>query len=85
MTMILCKLTSRDAPPGMFTPRCEGTYFAPPQASSLIDDLWHRALENYGLQRPTDVTGIHVFRVILQSSWDKNAVYSDGYQNGSYG
>ena len=41
--------------------------------SSLIDGLWHRAFENYGLQRPTDVTEIHVFRVILQSSWDKNA------------
>ena len=60
--------------PGSASP--EGTYFAPPQeavSSSLIDDLWHRALENYGLQRPTDVTEIHVFRVILQSSWDKNA------------
>ena len=60
--------------PGSASP--EGTYSAPPQEavfSSLIDDLWHRALENYGLQRPTDVTEIHVFRVILQSSWDKNA------------
>ena len=54
----------------------EGTYLAPPQeavSSSPIDDLWHRALENYGLLRPTEVTEIHVFRVILQSSWDKNA------------
>ena len=60
--------------PGSASP--EGTYFAPPQetvSSSLIDGLWHRAFENYGLQRPTDVTEIHVFRVILQSSWDKNA------------
>ena len=60
--------------PGSASP--EGTDFAPPQeavSSSLIDDLWHRALENYGLQRPTEVTEIHVFRVILQSSWDKNA------------
>ena len=60
--------------PGSASP--EGTHFAPPQetvSSSLIDGLWHRAFENYGLQRPTDVTEIHVFRVILQSSWDKNA------------
>ena len=54
----------------------EGAHFAPPQytvSSSSLEDLWHRAFENYGLQRPTDVTEIHVFRVILQSSWDKNA------------
>ena len=44
-----------------------------PVSSSSLDDLWHRAFENYGLQRPTDVTEIHVFRVILQSSRDKNA------------
>ena len=41
--------------------------------STDIDDLWHRAFENYGLKRPTGVTEIHVFRVILQSSRDKNA------------
>ena len=55
----------------------EGAHsFVPPQAtvsSSSLDDLWRRAFENYGLQRPTDVTEIHVFRVILQSSRDKNA------------
>ena len=38
-----------------------------------IDDLWHRAFESYGLKRPPEVTEIHVFRVILQSSGDKNA------------
>ena len=38
-----------------------------------IDDLWHWAFESYGLMRPTEVTEIHVFRVILQSSRDKNA------------
>ena len=49
---------------------------APPQAtvsSSSMDDLWHKAFENYGLKRPAEVTEIHVFRVILQSSRDKNA------------
>ena len=55
----------------------EGAHgLAPPQAavsSPSIDDLWHMAFENYGLKRPTDVTEIHVFRVILQSSRDKNA------------
>ena len=54
----------------------ELTVLFPPQAtvsSPSIDDLWHRAFENYGLKRPTDVTEIHVFRVILQSSRDKNA------------
>ena len=43
---------------------------APPPS---IDDLWHRAFESYGLKRPPEVTEIHVFRVILQSSRDKNA------------
>ena len=38
-----------------------------------IDDLWQKAFENYGLKRPTEVTEIHVFRVILQSHRDKNA------------
>ena len=38
-----------------------------------IDDLWHRAFVSYGLMRPTEETEIHVFRVILQSSRDKNA------------
>ena len=55
----------------------EETYsFDPPQAtvsSPSLDDLWHRAFEHYGLMRPADVTEIHVFRVILQSSRDKNA------------
>ena len=55
----------------------EGAHsFAPPQemvSSSSLDDLWRRAFENYGLLRPTNVTEIHVFRVILQSSRDKNA------------
>ena len=53
----------------------EGAHFDPPQdtaSSSYLDGLWRNALENYGLQRPTDVTEIHVFRVILQSTWDKN-------------
>ena len=38
-----------------------------------IDDLWHRAFESYGLKRPPEETELHVFRVILQSSRDKNA------------
>ena len=42
-------------------------------SSPSIDDLWHKAFENYGLKRPTEVTEIHVFRVILQSSRDKHA------------
>ena len=57
-------------------PHEEAYSFVPPQAtvsSPSIDDLWHRAFENYGLKRPADVTEIHVFRVILQSSRDKNA------------
>ena len=43
------------------------------RSSPSLDDLWHRAFEHYGLMRPADVTEIHVFRVILQSSRDKNA------------
>ena len=49
---------------------------APPQATVAppsIDDLWQKAFENYGLKRPTEVTEIHVFRVILQSHRDKHA------------
>ena len=48
----------------------------PPQAAVAppsIDDSWHWAFESYGLMRPTEVTEIHVYRVILQSSRDKNA------------
>ena len=41
--------------------------------SPSIDDLWHRAFESYGLKRPPEETEIHVFRMILQSSRDKNA------------
>lgn len=37
------------------------------------DELWQIALESYGLERPTEETEIHVFRVILQSSLDKEA------------
>ena len=49
----------------------EGAHsFVPPPATVSSS---HRAFENYGLQRPTDVTEIHVFRVILQPSRDKNA------------
>ena len=54
----------------------DGPYLASPQEAvspGPIDDLWDKALDNYGLVRPTEVTEIHVFRVILQSSWDKNA------------
>ena len=28
-------------------------------------ELWHSALVNYGLERPSENTEIHVFRVIL--------------------
>ena len=48
----------------------------PPQAMASIpslDDSWHWAFESYGLMRPTEVTEIHVYRVILQSYRDKNA------------
>ena len=60
--------------PGSTSP--EGPYLASPQKAvspGPIDDLWDKALDNYGLLRPTEVTEIHVFRVLLQSSWDKNA------------
>ena len=72
--------------PGSASP--EGTYFAPPQeavSSSLIDDLWHRALENYGLQRPTDVTENSCLPGDPPVFLGQECVYSDGYQNGSYG
>ena len=42
-------------------------------SSPPTDEVWRQALTRYGLERPTEVTEIHVFRVILQSSWDKNA------------
>ena len=55
----------------------DGAHFpVPPQAMASfpsIDDSWHWAFESYGLMRPTEVTEIHVYRVILQSSRDKNA------------
>ena len=55
----------------------EETYsFDSPQptgSAPSLDDLWHRAFEHYGLMRPADVTEIHVYRVILQSSRDQNA------------
>ena len=55
----------------------EGAHCPAPRQATVsppsIDDLWHKAFENYGLKRPTEVTEIHVFRVILQSSRDKNA------------
>ena len=54
---------------GAHVPASPQTTVFPPS----IDDLWHKAFENYGLKRPTEVTEIHVFRVILQSSRDKNA------------
>ena len=60
--------------PGSASP--DGPHLASPQEAvspGPIDDLWDKALDNYGLVRPTEVTEIHVFRVILQSSWDKNA------------
>ena len=53
----------------------DGTFFVSPQetvSSSALDVLWCKAFEHYGLQRPTDAAEIHVFRVLLQSSWDKN-------------
>ena len=59
--------------PGSAPP--DGTFFASPQekvSSSALDVLWCKAFEHYGLQRPTDTAEIHVFRVLLQSSWDKN-------------
>ena len=59
--------------PGSAPP--DGTSFASPQetvSSPALDVLWCKAFEHYGLQRPTDAAEIHVFRVLLQSSWDKN-------------
>ena len=38
-----------------------------------VDELWQIALESYGLERPSEETEIHVFRVILQSSLDEDA------------
>ena len=38
-----------------------------------LEELWHSALVNYGLERPSENTEIHVFRVILQTSLDKTA------------
>ena len=38
-----------------------------------LEELWHSALVSYGLERPTEHTEIHVFRVILQASLDKTA------------
>ena len=58
--------------PGSASP--EGTYLASPQEADSpvpIDDLWDKVLDNYGLLRPTEVTEIHVFRVILQSTCRK--------------
>ena len=34
-------------------------------------ELWHSALVNYGLERPSENIEIHVFRVILQTSLDR--------------
>ena len=73
-----CTGSANDSEPAPTVPGVaphEGAHFDPPQdtaSSSYLDDLWRNALDNYGLQRPTDVTEIHVFRVILQSTWDKN-------------
>ena len=38
-----------------------------------FEERWQSALENYGLERPSENTEIYVFRVILQSSRDKTA------------
>ena len=59
--------------PGFAPP--DGTSFASPQetvSSPALDVLWCKAFEHYGLQRPTEAAEIHVFRVLFQSSWDKN-------------
>ena len=43
-------------------------YPVPSQAtgsSPSLDDLWHWAFKSYGFKRPTEVTEIFVFRVIL--------------------
>ena len=37
------------------------------------EERWQSALVNYGLERPSENTEIHVFRVILQTSLDKTA------------
>ena len=37
------------------------------------EERWQSALVNYGLERPSENTEIHVFRVILQTSLDKKA------------
>ena len=41
--------------------------------SSGLDDLWRSAFDNYGLLRHSEVTEIHVFRVIMQPSLANNA------------
>ena len=38
-----------------------------------LEELWQSALVNYGLERPAMNVEIHVFRVILQTSLDKEA------------
>ena len=38
-----------------------------------LDELWQSALEGYGLERPSEETEIHVFRVILKPSLDEQA------------
>ena len=38
-----------------------------------LEELWHSALVNYGLERPSVNAEIHVFRAILQTSLDKKA------------
>ena len=38
-----------------------------------FEEQWQSALVNYGLERPSENTEIHVFRVILQTSLDKTA------------
>ena len=38
-----------------------------------LDELWQYALDGYGLERPSEETEIHVFRVILKPSLDEQA------------
>ena len=38
-----------------------------------VDELWQSALERYGLERLSEETEIHVFRVILKPSLDEVA------------
>ena len=38
-----------------------------------LDELWQSALDGYGLERPSEETEIHVFRVILKPSLDEQA------------